>query len=319
MNKNLNSFIKELADKGDAVVAGLQKLCVLVTVRFHRWRGMEVVTSSTTSVCGVDVNSRVTKARWKLIPGEWNKKFAALEARARSAIDFYSVRSPIKGSRFVPVTKAEALFKECKDVRSELDDLADKFCTPEVFSDIAREVTDDLGAEAASYALMHLPCHKVARNKFGMDWFVVPIGSPDEVIKNSPSVYVAEAKAALNKVVLESVEVMLKEPRERLRAAVDNLVTLLNKGNRRLSIPSIDAIKYAFEEYKNWAFLSDDATLKALQTVGDEVYGIDVKMVNSDQDVANGLVASLKALTVQLDSDTAVTESFGKFKRAVCL
>jgi hypothetical protein len=307
-----------MAKQGSAVIKKIQKACVLVTLQVHRWHGTDTADEVSISVGAQDVSKRTSKPKWRLIPKEWNDVFQNIESRARSQLAWYSIRSPIRGSRFIPIDKADELFQKLSNFRAELNEKADKFCVKDEYEKMMANLRTDLGADAW-IAIRHVPSISAIRAKFGMDWFVVPIGEPADALKDrsAQSVYVQQAQDTLNKVVLQSVEAMVKEPRQKLHDAVSKLSLQLGKDNRRIRADSIEAVKTAFNEYRNWAFISDEDTLKALTEVEASLNEVEPKQINSSNEVAGILSSALTVLQTQVADEAAMLDGFKKFRRAV--
>jgi hypothetical protein len=316
--QTLDDALQDLAKQGSAVIRKIQEVCVLVTLRVHRWHGKDKADEVEVQCGGNKVGKRISAPQWELMPKKWKETFQAVESKARSILDFYSIRSPIRGSRFVPLRKAEELFEKLANIRAELDAAADKFCTPEEYEAMIKDLDTDL-AGSAWVAQRHLPLLKDLRGKFGMDWFVIPIAEPGSAMTDNSSLYVKEAQATLNKVVMESVEAMVKEPRQNLADAVARLKEQVSKDSRRIRSDTINSVRSAFQEYQNWAFMADDQTLTALQELEGKLEGVKPKEINSNQSVADGLNVGLTALQNQLKDEDAILHGFNKFRRAVKL
>lgn len=317
---SLESALKEVAEKGSAVIGKVQEVCTLVTLRFHAWRGGDAADEAKVSVNGVDLNqsTRLGAPRWSLMPREWKDVFSGLESRARSTLNFYSVKSPIRGSRFVPLHKAEELFSKLTVIREDLLTQAKKFCTEETYNSMLETLRADL-KDAYDAAVRHVPARAAMLRKFGMDWFVIPIGEPGDKLTDNASMYVKQAQATLNKVVMESVEAMVREPRQRLLEAVHSLVEQVGRDNRRIRNDTLGNVRNAFEEFRNWAFLSDAKTLEAIAKAEQSMLGVEAKQVNADEQISSGIGVALSALKTSLLDEAATVEGFNKFRRSVDL
>lgn len=300
------------------MIRKIQEVCVLVTLRVHRWHGRDRADEVEVQLAGKLMNKRVSAPQWQLMPKSWMEKFQSIESKARATLDFYSIRSPIRGSRFIPLRKAEELFSRLTLQRTELEEAADKFCTAEEYQAMIESLDKDLG-QLSWAAVRHLPTIKELRGKFGMDWFVIPIAEPGQALASNTSGYVREARETLNKVVMESVEAMVKEPRQKLAEAVRKLKEQVSRDSRRVRTDSLASVRNAFEEYKNWAFMSDEQTMQALKEVEDQLGGLKPQQVNSNDMVAAGLNEGLAVLQKQLNDEEAILHGFNKFRRAVRL
>lgn len=317
---SLDEVLGQVASKGSAVISKLQQVCTLVTLRFHAWRGGDAADEANVSVSGVELHSstRLSSPRWCLLPKKWKDTFSSLEAKARSTLNFYSVKSPVRGSRFVPLEKAEELFTKLSVIRVDLATQAEEFCSEKNYNAMLEELKTEL-KEAYEAASRHIPSRDRLRGKYGMDWFVIPIGEPGTALTENPSMYIREARTTLNKVVMESVEAMVREPRQRLLDAVQSLVEQTTRDKRRIRNDTLNNVRSAFEEFRNWAFLSDAQTMEALEKAEESLLGVEAKQVNANAEVSNGLALALGALKGSLLDEAATVEGFNKFRRSVNL
>lgn len=316
--QSVDDALRDIAEQGSAVIRKIQEVCVLVTLRVHRWHGKDKAGEVDVRLDGNTVGKRVSAPHWQLMPKKWAETFQAIESEARSTLDAYSIRSPIRGSRFVPLRKAEELFEKLSNIRAKLAKAADEFCTHNEYEAMVKDLHIDL-ADSAWVAQRHLPLLKDLRDKFGMDWFVIPIAEPGAAITENSSLYVKEAQATLNKVVMESVEAMVREPRLKLAEAVASLKQQVSRDSRRIRSDTISSVRNAFQEYQNWAFMADDQTLAILRELEEKLVDVKPKEINSNQSIADGLNEGLAALQVQLKDEDAVLHGFNKFRRAVKL
>lgn len=307
---------------GAKVLKKVMGRCLLITFTFHRWRGNYQIEDSEMLKEGKKIpKSLTTPGRWKLIPKDVNEKFNTLEAEARNTLAKYSVPFSMHGVYIVPISKADELFTKLKAIRDKLDDYVSNLYSDEAYAAILEEIEKEVGSNVAALESIKkvFPSKEEIKKKYGIVWAIAPIGSPN-VDFEDPSEFIQEAREATNKLVMNSVESMLTQPRKEVADAINNLLELLEKNKKgskgSVRKASLDNIKEAFDKLRSFSFLADDALLEAMKDA-EEQLDIEPKKLNSDAAAAENLSKVLRAISEVAENNNATIETFNRFTRGI--
>lgn len=306
----------ERQDISETAARAFASRCFLVTLNVRRWRGGDLVEDASIESGGEKVDSNcVSNPRWRLITPEWNKTFNRLESRARAQLDWFSVRSPIHGSSFVPTAAAENLFNNLEKLRREFDAQVKLFCSQEKYDEMLAERRASLGEKIWAVAGSHIPSLEDMARRFSMSWFIVPVGSPqsEEGVSDVHG-YLAGARAGYTTALEESVTRMVREPRLRLREKVKRLRIQLDNVAGSLRQVSLDSVTTALRGFANWSFACDSDTLNASIELADALASITAEQLNEDEKREGHTIIGemLKLLDELLDNQEAISLSMEK-------
>jgi hypothetical protein len=114
---------------------------------------------------------------------------------------------------------------------------------------------------------------------------------------------VAETRRQLHDYIAENIEAMATEPRQRLAAALENLVTACKTQGRHVRQGTLNQVQEAFEYLEGFAFLAEDDLLEKLKAAKQLVDTVSPRSVNADPMLSRRLVAAVaEAATICRDT-----------------
>jgi len=114
------------------------------------------------------------KPQWSLMPTEWHRKFSKIEHQARTALSRASLAFATKGMAILPMTRADDVFMQLRELRASLQQHRDTFVAE--YNDILANLRNELGEELYDKAARKLPDGVQISNKFDMRWAIFPMG-----------------------------------------------------------------------------------------------------------------------------------------------
>jgi hypothetical protein len=300
----------------DQALLQIQRHCLLVTLHVKAWVGQPTIDEANVTVDGEELDDdKATSPHWRLMPNNWKTKFKTLESRARTLIREHSVPFRLRGVHVVPITMAENLFAQLRVLKEQYE------ITTKMFIDSYGEWTKQLKDKLGELAIKHVPLKHKLYKKFAMEWAIVPMGQPGDTIDDfEMSDLVREARDTMGKLIMESVETMITQPKQELAEAVQNLVDMI-ENNEKVAVrsASLDKLQKTFNKYRSFASFidSDGRIVEMLNKVDKTMDGVSPKMINRDEDIRDGLLTALKALNKEVAEESKTLASFDKFKRAI--
>jgi len=302
------------------ILMKVQQYCLLVTLHVHYWIGNPQIENPNVIVEEEAIDQQVAPPRWKLMPKLWRTQFQKLETKARGIIGTYSVPFKLRGVYIVPIESAIPLFENLNEVRSQFNEVTDSFIGS--YDEWVSSLKTDLGNKLFQLVKKHIPTKKKLGDKFGIEWAIVPMGQPSTNFEDyNVNTLVSEAREAMNKIIADSVETMIKQPREELVEAVNSVVGLVNADKKFLKSSSHENLQKAFNKYRSFANIidNDGTILNLMKNIEGQLDGITARDINRDEEVRNGLVVILNQLKTEAEDEVKSDGVLNKFKRAINL
>jgi len=300
------------------IMKKVQQHCLLVTLNIHCWQGRPQIDEASVSINDDELDDETaTQPHWKLMPKQWRAKFQNLEGKARGLIKQYSVPFKLRGVYIVPIVDADELFGGLREVRDGYENVTSQFV--DCYDEWVDALRAKYGEDKFNMAVKHIPSKKYLPHKFGIEWAIVPMGRPGDTIDDfAVSDLVREAKTTMNKMIIDSVETMIRQPREELAEAVASLTKMLSAdGNGRVKTASLEKVQRSFNKYRNFAQMigEDSAALQIMRQVDAQLDGLSPQTLNRDEQIRDDLLGVLSSLKNEIADEAKTIATFDKFKR----
>jgi hypothetical protein len=121
---------------------------------------------------------------------------------------------------------------------------------------------------------------------------------------------VREAKESMAKMVEESIEAMVNEPRQEVAAAVQHMIDMI-KDEKTVRQGTLDQISRAFDRLKSFSFIADDQLVQQIRQMEKRIDDLTPQAINSNRDVGLQLAGALRPI-LQAATDEARAAKAGQ-------
>lgn len=275
------------------VLDKIQQHCLLITLNVRCWHGRPQIDEANVSIDTETLTVEdATQPRWKLMPVSWQRQFQKLESKARNLIKVYSVPFKLRGVYVVPIGEADELFGRLRDVRDRYNELVDEFVDD--YDEWTTALRSKLGEARYEKASNHIPDKKRMRKKFGLEWAIVPMGKTASTVATSD--YMTEAEKTMDKLIDESFNNIVKQPKLELIAAISKMMNSLLNNRTTIRRPTIERLRRAIAKCRGFQQLTDDSIGSvgaAIDTINNTLDDLSPQRLNRDVELRQELVHEL--------------------------
>lgn len=266
----------------------LTREVVLVSLNVSWLKGQYVIESAQVKLEDEELQDDVaTRPRWKMMPEDWKSKFSKLERKARLAIEAYGVPFGIRGLQVIPRGMLSELFEKLGSIRQDFNELAAEFA--QEFPAILAAFEKKVGPAAFEQYRSKLPTAAGVLGHFSIRYPIVPIVLGENTGQSSLATIlegqaarqlVNESREQMDDIIRESLEVMVRRPREELSEAVQHLADSLEQ-EKVVKQATLDKVARTFRKYRSFDFLADEQLLSVMAQVERRLEGHGATDINS--------------------------------------
>lgn len=125
---------------------------------------------------------------------------------------------------------------------------------------------------------------------------------------------VREAKQNMAKMVSESIEAMVHEPRQEVAAAVQNMLDAI-KEERTIRQGTLDQITRAFDKLKGFSFVADNDLMQQIKTMETRLQSLSPKDLNNSRDTGLQLAGALRPLLSAVTDEVRAAKAGNSLRR----
>ncbi len=281
------------APRATSALKTLQKQCMLVSVHQSRWPGQYTLPRGLvkTTIGGQDVDeAMVTNGQALFIPDDWKKRLNEAYSGISRVLRRYTLPFRFGTARAMPntarttpegqeTTTAELFFADLEQVRTNLAAVVAEF-VPVFYQQILPEkdayFTARMGADAyARHLRQRLPTEAELPGRFGVEVgiFELSEASLAHIQREELREHLQHARQNTRTQIETALADLVKAPRERLVKALSRLQEQLENG-QRLTAGSFTAAREAIELLRNFAHMTGDDLLEAVNTLQQRIEGV---------------------------------------------
>ena len=241
----------------------------------------------------------------RVMPKEWNSKFAAVLNKALLIIREYAPKNsddlfPLPGCLVVLASKIDELEEKInKLIETDMIPLVNSFVA--IYPSLIEKVKPKLSEKQ----LASLPTAEEIKSKLKLVFFKVPITFLDQA-----------GKEMADAVVQSTINGLSKELADR----VDHLLEIVDKDKGNLRKQSIDNVKLVFQKMRDFSFVTSPEVAEKLKNAETHFAGLGADahtMLNEairekQTSIVNGLKQVLTDLTKEVKTDAG-----GRFRRKI--
>lgn len=275
----------------------------IVDLDVSRWTARTSTRAADLGIVNSDaVEKAMSLGNLRLIPADAFEGIDEITAKAKKSVEYYSQNfMMIRGARYVPAAKLDAVLAELEGHRTDYNAAVDAFvdayeAKKSEMLPVLRKALNDAARtpEAAAVALDRLtaeyPSAADVRRKFGMRWNVYALQGSKQA---GTSTVIADESEAVRGVVRD----MVAQLRAEVTGKLSDVLALIQKGGK-LQPRSIEAAVQVLDHVDNVNVLGDaelSAQVKALRRA--------LESIEQGKRVSDSTIMGLEQIKKSLETD----------------